>query len=65
METRLKEIRDYLYSLQIVVETMASNEQLKDQSVRVYQRIRALLNIYQQMAEEDRTFDEDYLKKYL
>lgn len=65
METRLKEIRDYLYSLQIVVETMAPNEQLKDQSIRVSQRIRALLNIYQQMAEEDRTFDEDYLKKYL
>lgn len=65
METRLKEIRDYLYSLQIVVETMAPNEQLKDQSIRVCQRIRALLDIYQQMAEKDRTFDEDYLKKYL
>lgn len=65
METKLKEIRDYLYMLQCDFESICTNEKLESQSIRVSQRVRALLNIYQQMVEEGRLFDEDYLKKYL
>ena len=63
METKLKEIRDYLYMLQGDFESITTNEDLMYQSIRVSQRIRALLNIYQQMLENERLFDEDYLKK--
>ena len=64
METKLKDIRDYLYFLQGDFESITTNEELMYQSIRVYQRVRALLNIYQQMVEQNRLFDEDYLKKY-
>lgn len=65
METKLKDIRDYLYMLQGDFESITINEELMYQSIRVSQRVRALLNIYQQMVEQGRLFDEDYLKKYL
>ena len=65
METKLKEIRDYLYFLQGDFESITTDEELMYQSIRVRQRVRALLNIYQQMVEQNRLFDEDYLKKYL
>lgn len=65
METKLKEIRDYLYFLQGDFESITTNEELMYQSIRVSQRVRALLNIYQQIVEQNRLFDEDYLKKYL
>lgn len=65
METKLKDIRDYLYMLQGDFESITTDEELMYQSIRVYQRVRALLNIYQQMVEKNRLFDEDYLKKYL
>lgn len=65
METKLKEIRDYLYFLQGDFESITTNEDLMYQSIRVSQRVRGLLNIYQQMVEQNRLFDEDYLKKYL
>ena len=65
METKLKDIRDYLYFLQGDFESITTSEELMYQSIRVYQRVRALLNIYQQMVENERIFDEDYLKKYL
>ena len=65
METKLKDIRDYLYALQGDFESITTNEELMYQSIRVSQRVRALLNIYQQMVEQNRLFDEDYLKKYL
>lgn len=65
METKLKDIRDYLYILQGDFESITTNEELMYQSIRVSQRVRALLNIYQQMVEQNRLFDEDYLKKYL
>lgn len=65
METKLKDIRDYLHMLQGDFESIATNEELMYQSIRVSQRVRALLNIYQQMVEQNRLFDEDYLKKYL
>ena len=65
METKLKDIRDYLYMLQGDFESITTNEDLMYQSIRVSQRVRALLNIYQQMVEQNRLFDEDYLKKYL
>lgn len=65
METKLKDIRDYLYMLQGDFESITTNEELMCQSIRVSQRVRTLLNIYQQMVEQGRLFDEDYLKKYL
>lgn len=65
METKLKDIRDYLYRLQGDFESITTNNELMYQSIRVSQRVRALLNIYQQMVEQNRLFDEDYLKKYL
>lgn len=65
METKLKDIRDYLYMLQGDFESITTNEELMYQSIRISQRVRALLNIYQQMVEQNRLFDEDYLKKYL
>ena len=65
METKLKDIRDYLYMLQGDFESITTDEELMYQSIRVSQRVRALLNIYQQMVEQSRLFDEDYLKKYL
>lgn len=65
METKLKDIRDHLYMLQGDFESITTNEELMYQSIRVSQRVRALLNIYQQMVEQGRLFDEDYLKKYL
>lgn len=65
MENKLKDIRDYLYMLQCDFESITVNEELMYQSIRVSQRVRALLNIYQQMVEQNRLFDEDYLKKYL
>ena len=65
METKLKDIRDYLYMLQGDFESITTDEELMYQSIRVSQRVRALLNIYQQMVENNRIFDEDYLKKYL
>ena len=65
METKLKDIRDYLYMLQGDFESITTDEELMYQSIRVSQRVRALLNIYQQMVENDRIFDEEYLKKYL
>ena len=65
MDTRLKDIRDYLYMLQGDFESITTDEELMYQSIRVSQRVRALLNIYQQMVEQNRLFDEDYLKKYL
>ena len=65
METKLKDIRDYLYMLQGDFESITTNEELMYQSIRVSQRVRALLNIYQQMLQQNRLFDEDYLKKYL
>lgn len=65
MENKLKDIRDYLYILQSDFESITTNEELMYQSIRVSQRVRALLNIYQQMVEQNRLFDEDYLKKYL
>ena len=65
METKLKDIRDYLYMLQGDFENTTTDDKLMYQSIRVSQRVRALLNIYQQMVEQNRLFDEDYLKKYL
>lgn len=65
METKLKDIRDYLYMLQGDFESITTNEELMYQSIRVSQRVRALLNIYQQMVEQNRLFDEEYLKQYL
>lgn len=64
-KTKLKEIRDYLYELEYEFELLEPKERLTEQAIQVYQKTRALLNIYQQIVENGRLFDEDYLKKYL
>ena len=65
METKLKDIRDYLYTLQDYVENNTDNRKLRYQSYQLCQRIRTLLNIYQQSVEQGVLFDEDFLEKYL
>ena len=57
--------KDYLHHAQWDKEVLTKDEQLKDQLVRIYQRIRSLLNIYEQMIVDDRVFDEGYLEQYL
>lgn len=60
--SRLKEMRDELFEIQLEYET---NEKWNEQSIRVGQRIRALLDIYEQIIVDDRVFEEEYLKRYL
>ena len=57
--------KDYLHHAQWDKEDLTKDKQLKDQLVRIYQRIRSLLNIYEQMIVDDRVFDEGYLEQYL
>lgn len=59
--TELKQIRDYLYQLQFEYE---QEKDYNEQTIRVNQRARALLDIYEQMLK-GRVFDEEYLRKYL
>lgn len=61
-EKELKVIRDRLYELQCNYE---NTENYNEQSIRISQRIRALLDIYEQIIRKDRIFDENYLEKYL
>ena len=60
--TRYKEMREELFEIQLEYET---NAKWNKQSIRVNQRIRALLDIYEQIVVDDRVFDEEYLKGYL
>ena len=60
--TEIKQIIDRLYAIECEYE---EKENYNEQSIRVGQRIRALLNIYAQIIYEDRVFEEDYLKGYL
>lgn len=54
----LKWIRDYLYELQFEYE---QEENYNEQSIRVNQKARALLDIYDQILN-GRVFDEEYLR---
>ena len=60
--TEIKQMIDRLYAIECEYE---EKENYNEQSIRVGQRIRALLNIYAQIIYEDRAFEEDYLKGYL
>lgn len=60
--TEIKQIADRLYDIECEYE---EKEHYNEQSIRVGQRIRALLNIYAQIIYEDRVFEEEYLKEYL
>lgn len=60
--TRFKEMREELFAIQLEYE---SNDEWNEQSIRVNQRIRALLNIYEQIVVDGRVFEEGYLKEYL
>ena len=59
--TELKAMRERIYAMQIEYEKNNYNEQ----SIRVSQRIRTLLDIYEQILRDGRIFEEDYLKKYI
>lgn len=61
----IKFFRDYLYHAQVEFERDCKDEFLIDQSIRVKQRISALLDIYSQIICEDRKFNENYLERYL
>lgn len=60
--TIFKEMREELFAIQLEYET---NAKWNEQSIRVNQRIRALLDIYEQIVVDDRVFEEGYLKEYL
>ena len=64
IQNNIKKFRKYLYYSQWDFEDTKPEERNLDQSVRLSQRIRALLDLYEQSLE-GRVFDEDYLKQYL
>lgn len=64
VQNNIKKFRRYLYNSQYDFEDTKLEERNLDQSVRLSQRIRALLDLYEQSLE-GRVFDEDYLKQYL
>lgn len=57
----LKWIREYLYEIQFEYE---QGKDYNEQTININQRIRALLNIYEQMLN-GRVFEDEYLKEYL
>lgn len=61
---RLKQMRDDLYWMQVDYEESNLTDKALDQSIRVGQRIRALLDIYSQILG-GREFEEEYLENYL
>lgn len=61
---RLKQMRDDLYWMQVDYEESNPTDKALDQSIRVGQRIRALLDIYSQILG-GREFEEEYLENYL
>lgn len=64
IQSNIKKFRRYLYNSQCDFEDTKPEERNLDQSVRLSQRMRALLDLYEQSLE-GRVFDEDYLKQYL
>lgn len=64
IQSNIKKFRRYLYNSQYDFEDTKPEEKNLDQSVRLSQRMRALLDLYEQSLE-GRVFDEDYLKQYL
>ena len=64
IQSNIKKFRRYLYDSQWDFEDTKPEERNLDQSIRLNQRVRALLDLYEQSLE-GRVFDEDYLKQYL
>ena len=64
VQSNIKMFRSYLYNKQWEYEDTKPEERNLDQSIRLSQRVRALLDLYEQSLE-GRVFDEDYLKQYL
>ena len=64
VQNNIKKFRRYLYNSQYDFENTKPEERNLDQSVRLSQRMRTLLDLYEQSLE-GRVFDEDYLKQYL
>ena len=64
IQNNIKKFRKYLYDSQWDFEDTKPEEKNLDQSIRLSQRVRTLLDLYEQSLE-GRVFDEDYLKQYL
>lgn len=64
IQNNIKKFREYLYDSQWDFEDTKPEERNLDQSIRLSQRVRALLDLYEQSLE-GRVFDEDYLRQYL
>ena len=64
IQNNIKKFRKYLYDSQWDFEDTKPEEKNLDQSIRLSQRVRTLLDLYGQSLE-GRVFDEDYLKQYL
>ena len=64
VQSNIKKFRRYLYNSQYDFEDTKPEERNLDQSVRLSQRMRALLDLYEQSLE-GKVFDEGYLKQYL
>lgn len=64
VQNNIKAFKIYLYNCQWDFEDTKPEEKNLDQSIRLSQRMRALLDLYEQSLE-GRIFDEGYLKQYL
>lgn len=64
VQNNIKDFRTYLYNSQWNYEDTKPEEKNLDQAIRISQRARTLLDLYNQVLE-GRVFDEGYLKNYL
>lgn len=63
-QNNIKAFKTYLYNCQWDFEDTKPEEKNLDQSIRISQRMRTLLDLYGQSLEGT-VFYEDYLKQYL
>ena len=64
VQSNIKRFRSYLFNKQWEYEDTSPENKNLDQAIRLSQRARLLLDLYEQSLE-GRVFDEDYLKQYL
>lgn len=64
VQNNIKDFRTYLYNSQWAYEDTKPEEKNLDQTIRISQRVRTLLDLYEQSLEGT-VFYEDYLKQYL
>ena len=64
VQNNIKDFRTYLYNKQWEYEDTNPEQKNLDQAIRLSQRVRTLLDLYEQSLEGT-VFYEDYLKQYL